>query len=172
MKKRFLCFGLIFLMLFSFAACAEKPQAGDQNSGNNQAQEPPQNSQTEEGTKPERPLYTVDMEFIDNQVVVTLTEKASFERIFDDYTTEDFSEVGAIAVSEITAFTIETIRQCLLADPTGGTIPYHLSGFEKFRQFEITLAEESKENVLRAIDVLYERDDIKAAGPNFILYLD
>lgn len=109
--------------------------------------------------------------FIDDQVLIFLTEEASYEYIFRDYTVEDFSEVGAIAIDELDGSTSPAsgltyrIRQCLLEDPSGSTIPDHLKHYK--RAFCITLDKKDEENVLRSIDLLRQRSDVELADPNW-----
>ncbi len=114
--------------------------------------------------------YDKSRPFVDNQVIVILTEEASFKYIFHDYTEEDFSEIGAIGVEELDGATSETsgltyrIRQCLSEDPSGGTIPEHLKHYN--RMFCITLDKNDEDNVLRAVYILRQRTDIYLAEPN------
>lgn len=112
------------------------------------------------------------IEFADGDVLVSLTKEATDATIFHDYTLEDFPEVNAESIEEIDGRTSQSsgltyrIRQCLLEDPTGGTIPDHLKNYT--RLFVIRLTQKSKENVLRTIDILQQRDDIDHASPNHI----
>lgn len=112
------------------------------------------------------------IEFTDGDVLVSLTKEATDATIFHDYTLDDFPEVNAESIEEIDGRTSQSsgltyrIRQCLLEDPTGGTIPDHLKNYT--RLFVIRLTRKSKENVLRTIDILQLRDDIDHASPNHI----
>ena len=115
-------------------------------------------------------IISEEDDFEDDDVIFGLTEKATAETIFHDYTVEDFPEVNAVSIGEITIYTSEEIRQCLLKDPTGATIPDNLKNYT--RSFVLNLAEKGKRNVLRAIVILSERDDIEYAQPNYIYHLD
>lgn len=114
--------------------------------------------------------YDKSKSFVDNQVIIALTEEATFKYIFHDYTAEDFSEIGAIGVEELDGATSDTsgltyrIRQCLSEDPSGGTIPEHLKHYNRI--FCITLDKNDRDNVLRAVYKLRQRTDIYLAEPN------
>lgn len=113
-------------------------------------------------------------EIIDNQVIIILTEKASRAYIFHDYTPEDFSEIGVIDVDELDGSTGAStgltyrIRQCLLDDPSGNTIPDYLKHNKRF--FCITLDKHDEDNVWNAVSVLEQRSDIYLAEPNWVEY--
>lgn len=104
-------------------------------------------------------------EFDDNKVLIYLTEEATNATVFEDYTVEDFPEINAESIREITDTLTATIRQHLREDPTGSTIPDYWKNYK--RCFSITLKEKSKENVLRVVNLLRQRDDIKSASPNY-----
>lgn len=111
-----------------------------------------------------------NFEFTDSDVLIWLTKEATDATTFHDYTVEDFPELNAVEVEELTIYTNARIRECLLEDPTGGTIPDHLKNNK--RCFLIRLTEKSKENVLRAVNILLQRDDIETAGPNYIYHAE
>lgn len=170
MKKRLLCLGLLLVMACSFAAC------GVQN--DNTTEEPTyDNSIVDEQALAEF-IKSFDNygDYVDNQLIVCLTEEASFEYIFHDYTAEDFPEIGAVSVDPLdgpwgdTPGIVDKIRQCLSEDPSGNTIPEHFKHHK--RMFCITLDKQDKENVLRAIFILRQREDIYIAEPNGIWHLD
>lgn len=110
--------------------------------------------------------------FVDNQIIIVLTEEASFKNIFHDYTVEDFPGIGAVEVKEIDGSTSNSdgltyrIRQYLTEDPSGNTLPDHLKRFN--RSFCITLDKNDYDNVLRAVYVMLLRTDVELAGPNSI----
>lgn len=150
MGKKLLCFGLIFPLMLCFTACGKQP--------NDELKEtPPQY---------EQPNDDSNDNFTDDEVIVILTAEVSFEQILHDYTPEDFPELNAIFVKEFTEGTTHKIRQYLSEDPSGAMIPDHLQNFR--RSFIITLTEKSKENVLQAVENLYQRDDVYAAEPNYL----
>ena len=110
------------------------------------------------------------LDFTDDDVLIMLTKEATDATFFHDYTVEDFPELNAVAVEELTIYTTARVRQCLLEDPTGGTVPDHLKNIK--RGFVIRLAEKSKENVLRAVNILLGRKDLEYAAPNYYNYPD
>ena len=107
---------------------------------------------------------------VDNQIIVTLTEEATFKNIFHDYTAEDFIGIDVIDVDELDGATSDStglthkIRQYLLEDPSGNTIPEYHKHYKRF--FCITLAKKDEDNVLRAVYILRQRADILYAEPN------
>ncbi len=114
--------------------------------------------------------------FVDNQVLVILTEEVSFENIFHDYTVEDFTGIGAIDVEELDGATSDStgvtykIRQYLSEDSSGNTIPEHLKHYNRI--FAITLDKKDEDNVLRAVYVLRQRPEIYLAEPNWLEAVD
>ncbi|MDE7453321.1 MAG: hypothetical protein K2N22_02820 [Clostridia bacterium] len=169
MKKSLLCFCLLIVTSFFFAAC------GNRNDGSDNSAEKPAYEYSDYS---EQELeYFVDnfdrnYEFVDNQLIVMLTEQASFKYIFYDYTAEDFKEIGAVHISELDGSTSQSdgltykIRQYLSKDPSGNNLPGHLKHYN--RTFSITLDKKDKDNVLRAIFILKHRSDIFTAEPDFI----
>lgn len=171
MKKRLLCLGLLLAMVFSFGACGSQ----EDNSAKNPA---PENPIFDEQAIEEfiENFDRQNSEFDDKTVLVLLTEKASFEHIFHDYTAEDFPLIGAVSVSSLDGpwgdvpGKVEKIRQYLSEDPSGNTIPDNLKHFK--RSFCITLDKEDEKNVLRAVYILRLMDDIYSADPNWIGHFD
>ena len=157
-KKLFLPLLLFVACVFALAACSNQ---NDNNNDNDEA-------------AVEEFIANFDRSrpFVDNSIIVVLTEEISFEYIFHDYNVEDFSGIGAIEVDELDGATSATsgltykIRQCLLEDPSGNTIPEHLKHYNRF--FSITLDKNDEDNVLRAVYILRQRADIYLADPNFI----
>lgn len=162
MKKSLLCLGLLLVMAFSFAACGG-----------------PEDNTADESIVNEQEIAEFienfdrqNSEFVDNQLLVLLTEEASFEYIFHDYTAEDFPGIGAVSVSSLDGpwgdipGKVDKIRQYLSEDPSGSTVPDHLKHFQ--RSFCITLDKHDEENVLRAVYILRQRTDIDSADPNWI----
>lgn len=159
----------LLIPLLLFAACAFVFAACDSKDDNNLNENPPYNeSEIEEFIE----NYDRHTPFIDNQIVICLTEEVSFKNIFHDYTVKDFSEIGAVKVEELDGATDEDsgttylIRQCLLEDPSGKTIPEYLKNHNRF--FCITLDKNDEHNVLRAVYILRQRSDIYIAEPNHL----
>jgi len=155
---------LLISCMFSFAACGGQT---DTDTGDGLENKPPvYESEEFNGTNDRHDS------FVDNQVLITLTEEVTFDNIFHDYTVEDFSGIGAIDVEEIDGRVADSpgityrIRQCLLEDPSGETIPEHLKHYKRI--FCITLDKKDKDNVLRIVDILEQRTDVYRAGTNGI----
>ena len=86
---------------------------------------------------------TLDDEFTDNEILVIITPENNFE----EYTADDFSEIGCIDVEDL-SIDPEEDKLC--------------------RILHLTLSIHSKENVLNAISILEEREDIYSAEPNYL----
>lgn len=95
-------------------------------------------------------IFINNNDFIDNRVVLTL--KNCYEVNNKDYTKLDFSEVDCETITEI-SYGLEQ------NDPN----------FNK--TLVITLKEHSKENVLRAITILNDRNDVRSAELDYIFSL-
>ncbi len=165
-KKLLMPLLLFGASIFVFAACASQ---NDNTTDNGSCTGPPVYESAEEEF-----ITTFDKHssFVDNQILVILTVKVSFDNIFHNYTAEDFSEIGAIDVDELDGATNDSsgltykIRQYLLEDSSGKTIPEHLKHYQ--RSFCITLDKHDEDNVLRTIYKLSQRADIDVAEPNWI----
>ena len=167
--KKFLIPLLLFVAcIFTFAACDNQENKNDYLDGNLCGGPPLYESTIDEFIE----NFDRHSPFVDNQVLIILTEEVSFKNIFHDYTAEDFLQIGAIDVHELDGSTTEStgltyrIRQCLLEDPSGNTIPEHLKHYT--RTFCITLDKKDEDNVLRAVYLLKQRTDIYLAEPNWI----
>lgn len=90
---------------------------------------------------------TLENEFTDDEILVTVFPEWEEE----EYTASDFQEVGCIAVEEIFNGERTDIPSRILL---------------------LTLNIQSKENVLDAIDLLEDRQDVYAAEPNFVAVAD
>ena len=160
-KKLLIPLFLLTSCLFSFAACTDQPDTDGKRP-------PIYESSEAEFIK----NFDRHSPFVDNQVLIILTEEVSFDNIFHNYTAEDFSEIGAVDVDELDGATIDSsgltyrIRQCLLEDSSGNTIPEHLKHYK--RSFCITLDKNDADNVLHVIYVLKQCPEIYLADPNWI----
>lgn len=159
-KKLLIALSLFVACVFVFAACTGQDD----------------NNTDESDMKEFIANFDRHSPFVDNQILVILTEEASFEYIFHDYTVEDFSGIGTIDVNELDGATADSsgltyrIRQCLSEDSSGKTIPEHLKHYNRF--FCITLDKNDEDNVLRAVYILRQRADIYLAEPNWLESVD
>ncbi|MCH5164232.1 MAG: leucine-rich repeat protein [Clostridiales bacterium] len=109
--------------------------------------------------------YNLNQDFDDDTVVITLTKEAT--RQFLDYEPIDFSDVEATAVIDLTRHSVDWVRKTLAEEQTQEQM---LIDVEEFRRMLcIMLGEKSKENVLRVIQILQDREDVESAYPNFII---
>ena len=117
---------------------------------------------------------TIEENFTDNAVIVVLNGQAT--RSFRKYTVEDFAEINAVAVTNLSERTSDLSKKQIAAERTGDRRAIQqyidnnmLVNTDTFRTIlMIQLAERDKENVLRAIRILEQRDDIVSAEPNYI----
>ena len=117
---------------------------------------------------------TIEENFTDNAVIVVLNGQAT--RNFRQYTAEDFAEVNAVEVMNLSARTGDLVQRQIAAERTGDRRSIQsyidnnmLVNTDTFRTIlMVQLAERSKENVLNAIRILEQRDDIVSAEPNYI----
>ena len=127
--------------------------AGCQTGGGEQAQAPGGEGTGTEGTLPKETLpkkygnYKLEDPFEDNTVVVILMPEYNFT----EYTVADFADIGCTEVRDLFSF-VEADR---------------LS-----RALVLTLSEHSKQNVLDAIELLYQRPDVYEASPNLYMTMD
>ena len=115
---------------------------------------------------------TLEDDFADDSVLIVLKKETDFTRV---YTLEDFPEVQASEIADLTGYTVELILKQLEAERTGdwSKLQHHvdygmLVNIEVFRRILcFTLTEKSKENVLETIKRLEKREDVRSAGPNY-----
>ena len=127
--------------------------AGCQTGGGEQAQAPGGEGTGTEGTLPKETLpkkygnYKLEDPFEDNKVLIMLMPEYNFT----EYTVADFADIGCTELRELYDFVEEG----------------RLS-----RGLALTLSEHSKQNVLDAIELLYQRPDVYEASPNLYMTMD
>ena len=107
-------------------------------------------SKTEDSTEEPSKIYcnaTLDDDFTDNDILVIMTPENNFR----EYTVEDFSDIGCIQIKDLTI------------GPTEGRL---------CRILHLKLEEHSKQNVLDAIKILEQRDDVYSAEPNYLIPIE
>lgn len=112
---------------------------------------------------------TINDNYLDNIVLVGLTQKATFE--FRQYTIKDFPEVQLNSVRELTNTTAEKVQKQELTKAQGKMLPegelkINVNTFRRI--LELELQENSKENVLKTIRLLGKREDILCAEPSYL----
>ena len=123
---------------------------------------------------------TLDDEFTENEIMIVLTNEASLEYVYHDYTPADFAEIGCVEVQDLSSATTEHFRAQLKGElkppenPRPGQLWfYQEKDVTQFRRILcLKLDKESKSNVLLAIKILEQRDDIYSAEPNMIFRVD
>ncbi len=111
--------------------------------------------------------YSIHDEFVDNEVVIRLTNEES--RLLKEYTPNDFDYVGCIKIIEWTKSKTEYLKGLLAGEPEDEKKHVDIETFH--RTFTIYLDKHGKRNVLKAIDLLESRNEIELATPNFIISL-
>lgn len=116
---------------------------------------------------------TIDENFVDNRLRVVLTKEATL--MFKEYTALDFSEIGATSVIDLMPGSTELAKKQVLAEQTGDYSEIQeyvdndrLLDLDTYKiLLSITLDKKSKENVLRVIEILKQRDDVEDASPDY-----
>ena len=117
---------------------------------------------------------TLEDEFAPDRVVVVLAKAACF-RV---YTIYDFPEINVVEVIDTTQHTMKLVQRQILTEKTGNwrSLQRHIDtdmlvNTDSFRRIlDLVLPEDStKEDVLRAIYILRDREDIIYAGPDFFM---
>ena len=105
-----------------------------------------------------------DTNFVDDQVIVTLTKRET--RKFLDYSADDFQEIGAASVEDLTASTVEWVEKQVRGIPTEEEMLVNVENFR--RVLCITLATSGRSEVLEAVSRLEQKNGIESASPNYI----
>jgi len=163
----------IIICLVIFLGCAgenaEKPNK-DSNNTKNEPAEP--KDDPSEGSADE-PVGFIEDEIDTAVFYVILTNETSIntERQF---TPEDFPEVCLESVEDYLPARVERIERLLENRRTGdwsgfGSINYWLEYLDNYgRTLKLTLTEKSRENILEAIDLLGQREDVWYAIPEYL----
>ena len=121
---------------------------------------------------------TIDQNFADNRVLVVLTREASMT--FTTYTANSFASLGCVSVTDLSDATgamvkaameqaMETFSSRGISDLPSTPVE-HSETISNYRQVLcLELNEASKENVIKTIKLLSERDDVLYAGPDYVI---
>ena len=119
--------------------------------------------------------------FADNHVLVVLTREASLE--FNTYTENSFSAIGCAKVTNLSDAT-GSMAQAAMTQASAALLSgyttispaneiKHAETIGNYKQILcLELAEPGKENVLAAIKLLMQRDDVLYAGPDYIMSIN
>lgn len=117
---------------------------------------------------------TIEDDFADDRVMVVLRNDVSLN--FKAFSEQDFSEVGCVSVTDLSTGRRDSIQKRLQAASVAGVAnrdlldPVLAQDMEKFHQVIcLELDQKSKVNVLQAIKLLQQRDDVLYAGPDYVL---
>lgn len=114
-------------------------------------------------------------DFTDSEVLVAMTHEESLK--FTKYTASDFAEIGCASVKDLSSATAEKVQQVLRGeklaeDSVGAAFMNENINVDTFHTIlSLKLSEPGKENVLRAVALLNQREDVYIAEPNYILQL-
>ena len=119
---------------------------------------------------------TVKDEFSGNRVMVVMSNDASLD--FNAYAPSDFSEVSCTNVRDLTQASgakikakLDAVSAAVMAQNTDLS-ELDTSGIDAFNQVLcVEIDNCGKENVLAAIEMLMQRDDVLYAGPDYVLTL-
>jgi len=120
---------------------------------------------------------TLDDNFTDCTVIVTMTRQASLN--LREHQISDFSEIGFTEIKNLSYAVEANVREQFyerqyeersnFSDSHYGLMRENVD-VEDFRQIiSLTLREPSRENVLDAIRILEQRDDVFAVSPNWVV---
>ena len=136
---------LIFSMIFGSLMSCDEPADTEPSDTANSITESTELNGVDETTEPLETLekqhndYNIDMDFFDNMVVV-VTQPYMYDH---EYTVEDFSDIGCIEISNVKKYQ-NSKKQILW----------------------LVLDKNSKQNVLDAISILEQRQDVVRADPH------
>ncbi len=102
---------------------------------------------------------TIDDNFAEDRVLLVLQKGEQI--VFRDYTVSDFSSVNCVSVEELTSGRTQKVRDGV----QGVDGNYN-------RILKLSLAKKSKQNVLKAMEILMQREDVLQASPDFIFEMD
>lgn len=97
-------------------------------------------------------------------MIVTLTKRET--RKFLDYSADDFQEIDAVSVEDLTASTVDWVEKQVRGIPTEEEMLVNVENFR--RVLCITLANSGRSEVLEAVSRLEQKNGIESASPNYI----
>ena len=119
---------------------------------------------------------TLEYNFADDVVLVVLTNEASLENLYYDYTPEDFAEIGCVEVIDLSSATTDHFRAQLKGElkvpenPRPGQAWFYqekdVTTYNRI--LYLKLKDAGSLNVLNAIKILKNRTDIESAQPDYI----
>lgn len=114
-------------------------------------------------------------DFTDSEVLVAMTHEESLK--FTKYTAADFAEIGCASVKDLSSAAAEKVQKVLRGeklaeDSIGAAFMNKNINVDTFHAIlSLKLAEPGKDNVLRAVALLNQREDVYIAEPNYIIQM-
>lgn len=172
-KSMFNCIlltGFLFAMNFSFSSEKNTFEISNAKSSVKRSQSPEQTDCSD---------YS-DVEFEDNQIIVTMNNELISDNglhLYDNIDLSYFSEINIVGIKELTSETSNLIR-----NQVGENYQYidtlyspeflnsHAINLKNYHQiFQLELSSHSKDNVLSSIQLLKNRGDVLEAEPNILM---
>ncbi len=118
---------------------------------------------------------TIDDNFVSDELIVVFNSETSLK--LNDFSTTDFKEISAVSVKNLTKYTSDAIKQqrerkSVLSKTSSESSSNSISEDSYHQFFLIKLNRKSKDNVLKSIKLLEQRDDVISVSPNYIYTLD
>ena len=110
------------------------------------------------------PVIDFDADMKTDSVIVTLTKEETNR--FKTYTTDDFKEIGCVAVEDLTQSTFEYAKEKAQNPSIADTPLINLENYKRI--LKLNLEKEDKDNVISAVNTLNQREDVHIAAPNYI----
>ena len=122
---------------------------------------------------------TLEDDFADNRVVVVLNNAASLK--LKTYTAADFPEIQCKSVEDLSTASAARVSAKLRGENVAEVFgaksesvvfsDFYEVNVQEYNQILcLTLPTAGKQNVLAAIKLLMQRDDVKYAGPDYVIY--
>ncbi len=100
---------------------------------------------------------TLEYEFESDSIIVVFNKKTT--RQLNDYEADDFDEVNAVEVDDLTKYSVEKYKGIAMSSS---------SDLDFNQTLEVKIESDGKEDVLEAISKLEDREDILYVQPNYI----
>ena len=105
---------------------------------------------------------TVNPDFATDSITISLTHEATLE--FLDYTPEDFDEVDATEIVELSTPSCEWVEENIFCTPSDDVLE-NINDYKRI--FNIKFDKKSKHDMIEAVEILQSREDVEYAGLNY-----
>ena len=185
MKKLIILLMTVFALTFVFSACDgesfyygdNKPgmKVGEVTSAIDQTSSEPEISSEDPDTivgkySPEGFLIINENGGMaeDKVLIFTLTKWET--RKFLTYTVEDFADINAVKLEELTINTVDWVRKKLAGEPVDGNMAIDIDNYK--RMFAVTIAEPGLKALQRAKELLEKREGVLSVDYNVVFTID